>query len=241
MYLSQMILNPRDRRVRRDLADPSEMHRTLLQLFVPEAEPTAFRARHGVLFRIEPRTAGEGPVVLMQSITEPDWSRLAVREAYFLQAGKKNPATKSVDAQYDSLAEGQALQFRLRANPTKKIDTKTRADGTKSNGKRVPLREPEALAAWLWRKGEQGGFAPAGDPRTSVRANPEEDVIARRKGNRSVMTFGAVLYEGRLRITDANAFRAMLQAGVGPGKAFGFGLLSVARIRGESHAHQRSA
>lgn len=228
MYLSRMILNPRDRRVRRDLADPGEMHRTLLHAFVPEAEPTAFRARHGVLFRIEPRAAGGTPVVLVQSVTEPDWSRLAALDTYFLHNGEKNPDTKAVAGHYDSLAEGQVLQFRLRANPTRKIDTKTRPDGTKSNGKRVPLREPDALAAWLWRKGERGGFAPAGNPCTSVRANPEQDVTARRDGNKSAMTFGSVLFEGRLRITDPEAFRRTLQTGVGPGKAFGFGLLSVA-------------
>lgn len=38
----------------------------------------------------------------------------------------------------------------------------------------------------------------------------------------------AVRFDGLLRITDANAFRETLACGIGPGKAFGFGLLSVA-------------
>jgi CRISPR system Cascade subunit CasE len=37
-----------------------------------------------------------------------------------------------------------------------------------------------------------------------------------------------VVFEGRLRVTDAEAFRRALAAGIGSGKAFGFGLLSVA-------------
>jgi CRISPR system Cascade subunit CasE len=42
------------------------------------------------------------------------------------------------------------------------------------------------------------------------------------------MTFGSVLFEGRLAITDTEQFRATLAAGIGSGKAYGFGLLSVA-------------
>lgn len=228
MYLSKIVLNPRDRRVRRDIADPGEMHRTLLHAFEPESKPTAFRARHGVLFRLESRGAQGAPVLLVQSDTKPDWSRLAVLDTYFLRNGTTNPDTKAIGELYNNLAEGQVLQFRLRANPTKKIDTKTRPDGTKSNGKRVPLRDQDALIAWLWRKGEQGGFGSAGDPKTSVRVTPEEDVMADRGGKKAAMTFGSVLFEGRLRITDAEAFRETLWAGVGPAKAFGFGLLSVA-------------
>jgi CRISPR system Cascade subunit CasE len=43
------------------------------------------------------------------------------------------------------------------------------------------------------------------------------------------MTFGDVVFEGRLRVGDAEAFRRALAVGIGSGKAYGFGLLSVAR------------
>lgn len=230
MYLSKIVLNPRDRRARRDIADPGEMHRTLLHAFEPEAELTAFRAKHGVLFRLESHVTHRAPVLLVQSDTKPNWSRLAILDTYFLRNGGANPDTKAIDDLYANLADGQVLHFRLRANPTKKIDTKTRPNGAKSNGKRIPLRNEDALIAWLWRKAEQGGFAPAEDPRTSVRVAREEDVKADRGGKKGTMTFGSVLFEGRLRITDAEAFRETLRAGLGPGKAFGFGLLSVAPV-----------
>jgi len=45
------------------------------------------------------------------------------------------------------------------------------------------------------------------------------------------MAFGAALFEGVLEVAEAAAFGAALREGVGPGKAFGFGLLSVARAR----------
>jgi CRISPR system Cascade subunit CasE len=46
------------------------------------------------------------------------------------------------------------------------------------------------------------------------------------------LTFGDVVFDGRLVVTDAALFRATLERGIGSGKAFGFGLLSVARSRG---------
>lgn len=45
---------------------------------------------------------------------------------------------------------------------------------------------------------------------------------------RQRLTFGDVLFEGRLMVTDAALFRQTLEQGIGSGKAYGFGLLSVA-------------
>jgi CRISPR-associated protein, Cse3 family len=39
---------------------------------------------------------------------------------------------------------------------------------------------------------------------------------------------GAVLFTGYLKVTDADRFRTALEHGIGSGKAFGFGLLSIA-------------
>ena len=43
------------------------------------------------------------------------------------------------------------------------------------------------------------------------------------------MTFGAVIFEGVLQVTDAEKFRESLKTGIGTGKAYGFGLMSVAK------------
>ena len=42
------------------------------------------------------------------------------------------------------------------------------------------------------------------------------------------LRFGAVLFNGRLEVTDAERFQQTLATGIGSGKAFGFGLLSIA-------------
>ena len=51
-------------------------------------------------------------------------------------------------------------------------------------------------------------------------------VTGRRDGQR--LSFGSVVFDGRLEVTDADSFREVLANGIGSGKAFGFGLLSVA-------------
>jgi CRISPR system Cascade subunit CasE len=48
---------------------------------------------------------------------------------------------------------------------------------------------------------------------------------------RQRMTFGTVLFEGLLRVTDVERFRTTLASGIGSGKAYGFGLLSIAAPR----------
>ena len=45
------------------------------------------------------------------------------------------------------------------------------------------------------------------------------------------VTIGRVVYEGILRIEDVRAFRQMLINGLGPSKAYGCGLMTLARPR----------
>jgi CRISPR system Cascade subunit CasE len=45
------------------------------------------------------------------------------------------------------------------------------------------------------------------------------------------ITLDAVLFEGVLRATNAAALRAAWAVGIGPGKALGLGILSLAPIR----------
>jgi CRISPR system Cascade subunit CasE len=45
------------------------------------------------------------------------------------------------------------------------------------------------------------------------------------------LALGVVLFEGELRVVDADRFRQTLVEGIGPGKAYGCGLLSIGPIR----------
>ena len=232
MYLSRLAINPRSREVQQDLADVYQMHRTVMSAFPDvEAEGDA-RAELSVLHRLETAERGRQVLLLVQSRVGPDWSHLG--RGYLQDSGEEaeNPATKDVSLALRALREGQVLRFRIRANPTRKIETKSTPDGQRRNGRRVDLRTEELQLEWLSRRAEQAGFSlvPVLRDRDipAVRVGASEKVTGRR-GRISLTT---VLFEGLLEITDSDVFRQAIADGVGPGKAFGCGLMSIAPHRG---------
>lgn len=240
MYLSRLILNPRLRSVRSDLADCQAMHRRMMSAFPDKDAETGARAAFGVLYRVENAHAGE-IVVLVQSVGEPDWSRLPPGYLLGTRGPADNPACKRVADYYGTIEAGSVLLFRLRANATRKIDTRSDPDGRRRNGRRVELRDEAARIEWLRRKGVQGGFellsVRAAPAVPNVRSVAEEKLVGHRPvqpaagqaGDAARLTFGAVLFDGTLKVMDADLFRRTIETGVGPGKAYGLGLLSVAR------------
>jgi CRISPR system Cascade subunit CasE len=212
------------------------MHCTVMSAFglrldITEQGQGARGAFH-VLYRIEPAPLADGPCVLVQSGIEPNWSQLP--HGYLLSGPLKNPAVKSVDKSYQRLITGMCLRFRLLANPTRKIDTRSGPDGKRHHGRRVELRGDEACLAWLSRKADEYGFA-----LTTVRVVPDvPNTIVRSRfkitgtrvnpSGRDTLTVGTALFEGELRITDIERFRRALVQGIGPAKSYGCGLLSIA-------------
>ncbi len=236
-YLSRLLLDPRSRAVMHDLADCHSMHRTLLSAFpqAPSEAGTGARDYFGILYRLEPdRRSGVG--VIVQSSVRPDWSRLP--DGYLLDS-EENPVCKRVDEAYGKLRNGTILRFRLRANPTKRVWNTGEPGHERWKGKRVELQREEDQLAWLCRKGTLAGFELISyearhDGVLDVQAAPGPKTYGRKgaggmDGRR--LTFGSVLFDGRLRVTDAERFRKALVEGIGSGKAYGFGLLSVAPDR----------
>lgn len=239
-YLSRIALNPRSRQAQGDLQNCQQMHSRILSAF-PETVGTG-RSENRVLFRVE--GAASMPRVIVQSCTAPDWTVLP--SGYLMSP----PECKSVDRAYNSVAVGQRLAFRLRANPTKRLPPAESGEGKEKKriGKRVELFRPVDQINWLRRKGAQGGFevltvrtAPDVErerraifgrhphpeptfPEAEIRPNPK--LHGSRKGSR--LTFGSVTFEGELHVTDAALFQDTLLGGIGSGKAYGFGLLSIA-------------
>lgn len=223
MYLTRLTLNSRSPSVRQDLADCRRMHRTIMSAF-PPIDGDA-RAAHRVLHRIEPQRGDGSLTVLVQSITAPNWAGLPAR---YIATGYA-PEVKVIDPSIAAIGSGMVLNFRLRANPTKKIDTKSGPDGQRRNGRRKKLQGETAQIGWLQRKASLGGFTLL-DARRSDEAGEVgyKTLGAATEGEPMKMFFGSVLFEGTLRVTDADKVRRTLVDGIGSGKAFGFGLLSLA-------------
>lgn len=228
MYLSRLVLQPREAMARRHLARPYELHRTL-QRALPA------RGDERMLFRVDSDMPSR-PVVLVQSQSEPNWAEPIFRERWLAEL----PTTKLFDPPTQpQIVPGQTLRFRLRANPT----ADRRLNPSDKDTRRVGLwTEPEQLK-WLLRKFDAAGCevrdlqeaVSEGRPCSNVVVIPEGSVVT----GKQIETSGAVVeasgiaavrFEGHLKVVDVERFSTALSNGIGRSKAFGFGLLSIAPI-----------
>lgn len=243
IYLTKMILNPKCPQARRDLGNPQELHRTISRGF-PESENQAHLPKHlretprnrfDVLHRLDiDRNRGKA-ILFVQSTVDPDWSFLPHDYTDEIRQ-------KSVHEQYGQIENGMSLIFRLQANPTKRVGNSDQiADARFKDTKmrrRVELRTDEEKIGWLKRKGEEAGFKLTDvkvAPVPNVASVEEGKLYGRKADEKNLdkahrLTFGSVVFEGVLQVTDAEKFRAALQKGIGSGKAYGFGLLSIAPV-----------
>jgi CRISPR system Cascade subunit CasE len=227
MYLSRLILNRLSAQVRAELARPYEMHRTLLRAF---PQDVVHKERDdddaaGVLFRVDEQPRTNNIAVLVQSRSAPDWAYLNdKRDARGHAYLQRPPETKSFDP-LARLTAGQMLAFRLRANPTKRLGSHARDE----NGKRVGLRDEQEQLAWLQRKADAGGFRIL---RAMVSRDEHiEDKTESPRGNEKAqrhLEFVSVQFDGVLQVVSADDLGKAIARGIGSGKGFGFGLLSLA-------------
>lgn len=218
MYRSRLILNPRNHGVRRDLAQPHALHQTLMRAFPDDLD----KATDRVLYRLDQSRSSELRL-LVQSHGVPDWTYL-LNSGYLLPSDQENPAVKTVELQ---MQPNQRLIFRLRANPTKRLGKSAAYD----KGKRVGLYKAEEQINWLQRKAAEHGFLvhsvmPVQQQRIDGRIPRKEERSA--IGGHHDAKFFSVQFDGVLQVTDPARFLAAIESGIGSGKAFGFGLLSVA-------------
>lgn len=230
MYLSRLVLDPRSREAGRDLGDVHQMHRTVMSAFPQVKEQVEARADLAVLHRLDIDQRRSNIALLVQSGEEPDWSCLPEGYLFNVNSEGRNPATKSISDALASLRKGQVLRFRLRANPTKKIDTKSGPDGQRRNGRRVDLRTETQQIEWLSRRADRAGFrlVPVypGSNAPAVRVGASQKLRGRTTNR--LVTLAGVLFDGLLEVTDPDKLRLAIREGMGPGKAFGCGLLSLA-------------
>jgi CRISPR system Cascade subunit CasE len=218
-----------------------------------EVDPEVLKQVHsrrspeaGFLFRIDPQPGGRA-LIVVQSAAEPNWD-YAFHNARYLLA-----APHELKPFEPCFTNGQRLRFRLAANPTRRLSEHSlERDGRpveeKWIGKRVPVPHDQLLD-WLaeWRFRQDGQDEPSGfcidRDRTMVQPGymyfkkPKEGRQSRCQDHTDIKGDGvgrslfSARYEGILEVTEPDKFCNTLLRGVGPGKAFGFGLLSVAPCR----------
>lgn len=207
MYLSQLVLNSRYAQVHRELGNAHKFHQRIMQAFPDEESRDRPREDWHILFRQEP----DSDLVLVQSAIAPDWSKLP--DGYLSQPSQP----KSFHLSPEVLSAGSVFQFRLRANPSKR-DKQTR--------KTIGFYRRADQLAWLERQGDRCGFRLLG-----VDVMPSPNVFGTKKKGLPPIRIATALFQGTLAITDSEPFLSVVQQGLGKGKSYGCGLLSLARIR----------
>ena len=203
MYLSRIAIDLKNRNTLRALDNPEILHGMIEACFPGERERNLWR-----LDSLNGQT-----YLLMLSATKPDFTPLAA------QIGQNGALGEIRDYQplQDKILPGSVWRFRLVANPVKSVP-----QPGERRGKVTAIPIAAHQRDWLLRQAERNGFLLNPDQFESVRS---EWHIFRNKG-RTVSVLG-VTFEGVLTVTDADAFKAALLQGIGRGKAYGMGLLTV--------------
>ncbi len=202
--------------------------------FPKKSDPkSGAREEFAILYRIDYDRHRHSLTLYIQSEEQPNWK---FPEGYLQPTYPEETASIQIipfELTPEALSKGRELKFSLRANPTKKIDTKTGPDGKKRNGRRVPLIKQEDLKKWILKKGQDHGFELVND---TISIYVKSDVVSKnskgvkvvnKDGEKKVfeITLQGVIFSGTLRITDPEKFIDAVRNGIGQGKAFGFGLL----------------
>lgn len=206
MELARLILNLGNAGVRRDIADPYQMHSTLARAFAPDSHS----APDKFLWRLEDSRPDQPPMLLVQSESGGRWQDFERdNPAWILRRDCRNwePATV--------LLPDMTVQFRIRCNPTV-----TRA------GKRLGLWTENEQRAWLGRQGDQHGLVDL----ALSRVTSQRLVGQRRKGAGHQVVVCAVQFEGTAKVADAVALANAVRNGIGHAKMMGLGLISLAPL-----------
>lgn len=201
MYLSKVMITGMACR------NPYEIHRELWRMFPEDAD-----ANRDFLFRVE-RSSRKQAGVLMQSIRQPrqqssNASLLAARD-YPLE-----------------LRSGQRVRFLLIANPIKTISDEKGRKNAKGMVKkcRVPLIDEAEQRLWMERKLDGSSQL------EKLIIDPILPLYFRKSKSKAAGKIQPVNFQGILQVVNPVVFKEMIVNGIGPAKAFGCGLLSLARV-----------
>lgn len=229
MYLTRFRINSARVTARRLLSSPQNVHAAVMSSFAdpPVMDGTGPR----VLWRLDTPSRAQ-TFLYIASPARPDLTHLVEQAGWPATGG----GWQTLDYRpfLTRLATGDRWAFRLTANPVHSI--RRHADEPTKVTAHVG---PRHQTAWLLGHQDKAGF-------TIVEKPPEqrhlpEDVhevtvhsrrplsFQKRQGPKKVSLL-AVTFDGRLEVTDPDAFRRTLTCGLGRGKAYGCGLMTLAAV-----------
>lgn len=217
MYLTRMELDMSKWDTRKALLSPNMFHGAIESSFPGERERR--------LWRVDEFQGRYYLLLLSEQI--PDLSHMA--NQFGIEGSKQPWQTKSYDALLEQIQAGSAWQFRLTANPTKSV----KSPKTGKRGTVCAHITSEYQLKWLLDRCEAHGFSV--DLDEVIVTQSQWQRFYKGEQRKKTVSLLSVTFEGILTVTDEVRFRQTLVEGIGRGKAFGLGLLTVIRLRGSDH------
>ena len=209
MYLTRVMIDTSKRMTMRALASPSIFHGAAESSFEGE--------RKRRLWRID--NLNGNYYMLLLSEDRPELS------GFCEQFSSENKwETVDYDKLLRNITAGDIKQFRLTANPTISV-----CDEKGKRGKVLAHITAEHQKQWLIEKGKSNGFILNDDSFDIVQCKWKRFY----KSGSKAITLLSVTYEGILEITDAELFRNALTKGIGRGRAYGMGLMTIMKVKSE--------
>lgn len=212
MYLSRAVLDANRRETMDALGSPQKLHGAIER---------SFDERQRNLWRID--WLNDICYLLLLSEKTPDMKQL------LNQFGEINSPkyweTKVYDKLLNKLEIGQSWRFRLCGNP---VQSSTVEKNPKTGrGKVYAHVTCEQQKKWLIGKANSCGFSLSEESFGVI----QNKWLKFHKGgeSRRPVSLHTVIFEGLLTITDLELFRQALKTGIGRGKAYGCGLLTITR------------
>lgn len=196
--LWQVVMNLDHPQADRESQDMHQLHRTLSRLIWQDEDDNDLRGRKLEEARVLFR-ADPGGLLWVSAQRAVHWRRLPPGWLAY------EPEGWLID---QAPPEGEKFLFVLTCRPSRKCGSA-----------RHDLVDEKEQSAWLMEQGEKRGFRPDQVSMTQVRWIDTRD--------RAYAERPAVRFEGVLTCTEGPALLEALVNGVGPGKAQGFGLLTL--------------
>ncbi len=219
MYLSRIPLHPRRSQAQRLVANPQMMHAAVMASSPPESRQPADEGR--VLWRLDHDDPRQ-PLLYALTPSMPSWSHLVE------QAGWENSESPYQVRDYApvlaAISEGREFSFRLAANPTHSVSGSNRTERSKTYAHVTA----EQQIGWLLARGAAMGveFCDGSAGARQIELRERTQLSFRRDA--ALVTLSRVAFMGRLRVVEPKKLRLALTSGVGRGKAYGCGLLTLA-------------
>ena len=205
MFFSRVRLNTNLRKTQLAMASPNIYHGAIERAFEDKQKRN--------LWRVD-KLRGQYYLLIL-SKEKPNLEVIVSQFGYKGETGE----IKIYDSLINRVDEKQTWRFRLVANPTYSVKC-----DEKKRGKVIAHTSIRHQLEWLGKKALQGGFE---IEEANVVAS--EWKIFRKKDKGAKVRIKEATFEGVLTINDVEKFKKTLIKGIGRGKVYGMGLLTIVR------------